>query len=410
MFNKRIFSQKLKRTAGAAFGAAAAAYPYAKRAYQGYRILNSMKGNATARGKLTSRRIGNPYSISTSHGQQKTTYNKRKKRRGGGLRAKRMKQFKRKVQKVINGNASMCMYQESYDASPGPYSIEVLPNSTGMHGSTTNTLTAGRQLVLGHSQVYGLAFGGGNTGVTQIIQNWLNNNSWAIDDFGDVEISNAQLQNQTKFRFKKGEIRYTITNQTGDDSVEGDYGVDLILDAYEFVAAQNIDDANNNDPVETWYNLLNGLPFETGGTGYAKPQIYHKGQTPLDCPGFGKFWTLLSKKRIVVPYSKDQAVNPETTITMNLQKPFTTSKILSTDTDLIKGRTKYMMFIISPELTNNVYSGYTGESWPICRIYVTKQWHYKVYPTKDQITGAYQNRPRSDKAQYTSPLPTSTGM
>jgi len=344
--------------------------------------------------------IGTPYGPSTHHGAMKNTYIKKKLSRKGAKKRKQFKKFSKKVQRVLIGKLSMCSYQESYD-STAPYSIEIQGSSGGLG---LGSLQAGYQLVLGHSSIYGLGHGGGTSGLTPIMQNWLDNNAWALGDSGVAGIGSITLNNKIKFLFTHGEVKFTITNNTGAPLV----GVDLLVDAYEFIARKTFDDTGFNDPVETWNNLLLVTPDETVTAGYTAPKIYYKGQTPLDCPGFGAYWTLLNKKRIVIPYNSTEGVNPETTLSMRFDKKFITSPIHETDTDIKKGRTKYMMFIVTPDLTGNSFSGYTT-SQAIMRIYANKMYHYKVIPTADTIESR-SSRPRMDKVQYVSPAYNSTGI
>lgn len=117
-----------------------------------------------------------PYGPSGTHGQQKTTF-QRRKRRKGGVKAKRLRVFKRKVRSVIMERSPMCMYQESWDLIT-PYAYEF----TGLSGALPAVaLNTGIQLVLGHTTMYALSHGGGANGEKAIMENYLTNSYYVTD-------------------------------------------------------------------------------------------------------------------------------------------------------------------------------------------------------------------------------------
>lgn len=374
----------------------------------GNQIYRFGRGVQTAyrayRGTRTSRRtLTNPYSGMSSHGQTKTVYKSKKRKRVNKRSKRRFKIFAKKVRKVLNGKTSMCTFKETGDYDE-PYYIEVTGTSTGL--DTTKDINSGNQLVMGNYHLYGLNLGGASNGPYEIITNYLAN-SYSINDDGTVGLNNGtQTATNQKFLFKNSRLKITITNQT---QTSGDLrGLDLICDIYEFVAAKNMDASDHNTPVETWHNLLSTAASESAAAQYYTDTINTAGNTPLDCPGFGSVWKLLNKQRVVVPWNSDAAVNPETVIEMKSSKPFVTTRNEIVDTDLLKGKTKFLMIILKPDFSNNNYSYYTVND-PIARLYFEKTYHYKALPSGNtNVNPGY--KPRFDHKRFSSPSSASTNL
>jgi hypothetical protein len=146
---------------------------------------------------------------------------------------------------------------------------------------------------------------------------------------------------------------------------------DLKVDVYEFIAAKTQDDSKHNSPAQSFFTLSADAVNNRELSNLSTFACTLKGVTPLDMPGFGRYWKLLNKKRIIVPYSQDGDADPYQVVELSV-RPFTTS--LVQDEQTIKGQTKGLIMIISPD---NVDTEYGADAF-ICRVGTQTRTHFKV--------------------------------
>jgi len=216
--------------------------------------------------------------ITTQHDIQRY-YLKGRSGKGSKLSHRRKRKFTKKVRKAITGEHVVHFYQERH-ATTRPFGLygstwAISPNQ-GVIGSN-NTM----DMMLWECGSYNATSYPGQ-GINQIATEFLNklDTRW---NGTDIAMPNNKLS------------RVLITHSSLQVSVFEAQGVAQNLDIYEFEAAKDISNLDTKyTPRETWIACLaEGVNFGT-----TTPSIFDFGNTPLDAPGFGKYWKLLSKSRI----------------------------------------------------------------------------------------------------------------
>jgi len=405
--------RNLKRTAAAAFGAA---IPYVKKygpyAYKGYRVIQQVRGRpgttgiSTRRMRLTLNRSApaNPVATkfdngSNSRSSTKLAYRKKKRSRGSGLRYKRAKRFRKKVQKALSAPTPMSVLIEQQGiASP----LEI-NNQDDNHGDTLagSALSDGFQLHCGFSHSWGVNVGpefqdgtagdvenyeiavqsarmgrgvisGANTATTVELDNLLPYNDAAV--------------HHEKFYIKQKLLKMTVHNTRTPslNNVDPDNDIvanDLIFDLYEFVAAQDIKDVDFKTPCNAWAAYASGgvQAMNSSSTTGAGTNLldYYKGLTPLDFAGVGKWWKMVKKERCIIPYNSTEGTDPYQVFQMH-GKRYVHDPEKWRNLYAKKGITKFWVMVISPDQSDNTYTTPTsGAASPVCNLYFQRITHYK---------------------------------
>lgn len=141
----------------------------------------------------------------------------------------------------------------------------------------------------------------------------------------------------------------------------------LTYDIYQFVAAQDISDANYASPATAWTYLLTNVS-ETRAT--FKPFPESNGQTPLDVPEFGRYWRLLKKDRVLLGGAGT------TDVVMTGLHPRVVERSRLQGTYAVKGLTQAFLVVAGIGDTTNLPDGSGGLVYNITRITWNKIWHF----------------------------------
>lgn len=326
-------------------------------------------------------------------GSSKTSYRRKRisKRRGKAL--KRIKRFNAKVRKAVRGLQMMSLY---FDTTANGSPMVVTGNSTGIN---LGTLAGGNQLILGSKPndfFWGLAYGSttsafGLNYISSELGDWR-----ARVNAADQPV-NAERPTNMKIYVQSATKTVSFSNQTktqvGVPNVSPALSpLDIRLDIYEFVAAKDIDDPLYATPATAWYNL-NANAITTGNITLA----YQKGMTPLDQPELGKYWKLLKKTKLTIPYNSEEGVNPYVTYTFKTKR-FVWDVQKMDNVLATKGITKFICAIIAPDNSDSHFSQYgSGAFWgatDITHVHSNSNIHFKPINNMGNLAtiGSSQNR------------------
>lgn len=301
-------------------------------------------------------------------GTQNQTYSKRKKGRKTKKAKRRLKKkrtFARKVKRVIKKRQGLKVYLEK----------TVVPRqiTSSTTGVGTGSLVVGNQLVLGGLSGW-MVNPGGAWGGTISTPLYL---AGKCDDYNIVingSIIAGPTAGETAERSssfcRRTYCELTIGN-TNDPSAGA--ARDLIFDLYECVAAANINDANYATPANTMYSCYTDVVPLTTGTAYSSAT---KGSEPWDYPRFGKFWTILKKQKVRIPYAeavKGLAISQNYQTFRMYGPPLVYNAVKYNDTWAIKGKTKAFMMIIDTDVYRTRYVA----DEPVCEIFMHRKTRFQ---------------------------------
>lgn len=144
------------------------------------------------------------------------------------------------------------------------------------------------QLVLGNDQLATINYGdltNANRDLPRMFTYWANPAGMPAAGAGTGAPSVSNLNTQD----------LNITHQRMQMSLLNLTNIVLNFDIYQFVAAIDIEQLNYSTPAAAWTQCLLDTYEARAAT---RPGQTFNGSTPLDVPGFGKYWRLLKKDRV----------------------------------------------------------------------------------------------------------------
>lgn len=175
------------------------------------------------------------------------------------------------------------------------------------------------------------------------------------------------------------DLRYKLLGASCTLSWKNDMAYNMYADVYECLAASDITDSTFSTARAAFINCLNlnGQLDQTGG--YAKLTTTQSGCTPYQAPGFGKYWKIIKKTRVLCTPG---SVTNYTYFT----RPKVIHNAVVTGQYATKGLTKDIIFIANP-----TYNGATTVA-TVFRLEWSKCYALKVYEMPGlQAQWAYQS-------------------
>jgi len=365
------------------------AAPWAAYAGMAYNAAKKFKPNGNGRSKgadNTNSTYTTAGGASTLAANVTTTRGKRRRfGKKGRYFKRRQKRFRKKVWKVIRGKNYHSWL--SYNSSP-PAVINVTTINNGFNASTTENLDNGFQYIMGASKQYGLLTGpawNSGTGLELIFAE----HDEFTQDINGVPITQPAISGTSTLNYfvNSETLKLTFENTSSPNALVWAAN-DLSIDIYEFVAVQDINQQAYRTPVEAW-NILADNTVSTNGSD-AQNMSIQKGATPLSQHSLGKWWRLVGKTRVNIPYNSDSGVTPHQTLTYKVKNKFiTTSKWEGLYAK--KGVTRHLLIIIDPDLTSNTRTTTPpGQAAPVTTIWNRHDLHYKCMPNSGTTTAVNQ--------------------
>lgn len=286
-----------------------------------------------------------------------TRYKRRKIKKIPLKKRRKIKRFRKAVRKVFNKPKPINTLNEFWTSN---FLINADTPDTN-----TSLMSGNRQTIWGNSSAWGINAGeqaaSGNNDLSYIAQQ-LNNYDTFINGVR-VNPTTNQERDLNIFYVKRKYLKLAIRNTSTSK--------DLIFDLYECVAKQNIADPNYANPTIAWKTTRDELnAFSTGNSA----QPWMKGVEPTDCPQFGRYWKILRKESVRIPFAANN-INSYQTFKMH-SKPFLYKGDQFNTNWAVKGKTKYFMLILDPEQTASV-SRYSGVE-NIASVMGHRNTHYKT--------------------------------
>jgi len=284
---------------------------------------------------------------------KKKNYNKLKKQRA----------FKVKIQKALAADQELNVYSETWktkfiNSNPGE-AQELYQYPANASGNLM--FCTGRQYTVDYDLGY------------------VQDQYRSIKDSTNVESNlNAKsiiAASAFKLRIHSARLNLSLTN------VDATTTVPMIYDIYECVAARDLGeaDAKYNEPLKCWAELLTESysPYDATSR---RPNIFDNAQSPYDCPGFGKYWKILKKTRVLLGQN-------QTTDHWIQTRGFTLQGDRWWAMHAIKGITKGLIIIGGIGDNSGVADG-TGEPKAGHRTYqyvLQKTWHFKYETGESEL-------------------------
>ena len=290
--------------------------------------------------------------------QNDVKVNKRKKR--NPIKIKRELKFKRKVEKALKPSQSLFVYSEIYNTVSFNFPAIVAPvtnvsQTQGLPSANDGHLTMNSgSAVTGRDLTY--MFGAYNSLSTSL----------------NTNVSTGQMApNPTvglTMEWHLATMEISLTNNSVG-------ATPMLYDVYECVAAKDISDPLYGYPRAAWAYQLQ-INLNVASSGFVQPLTTYNGQTPYDCPGFGKYWKVVKKTRVYL--------GPATTTEL---KVYSKIKRLRYDKTsglyAIKGRTRGVIIV------GGVGDNAGGTAGSACgRFTVQKTWHFRYTNGNNEL----QNR------------------
>lgn len=136
-----------------------------------------------------------------------------------------------------------------------------------------------------------------------------------------------------------------------------------VYEIYQFVAADNITQAAFKNPYSAWVTCLTQTDAYISGS-VVVPGL--NGATPLDAPGFGKYWRLIKKDRVLL----GGAQTVEITMSGLHKRRVNTDDL--TNNYATKGLTQYFMVV------GGIGDNSSFATGPVFGTQITKTWHCKT--------------------------------
>lgn len=207
-------------------------------------------------------------------------------------------------------------------------------------------------------------------------------------DINGTAVQKSTLSgNQLKIWVSKCRLQITIENKSSLNvqipPAESWTPQDVVCDVYEFVAATDITDSSYRSVKDAMYTLFSSstsvnTAVPTTDSSIPANMFTLKGTTPLQVRDLGKYWKLVGKTRVNIPYNTDQGIWPYQTLTYSSRKHLVDFKKWK-DLYAKKGVTKNLLFIFEPDLTSpKLFSTPANTAdVPYCDIWSHKDWHFK---------------------------------
>lgn len=283
----------------------------------------------------------NNSSVVTSQRDVKTT----KKRKYNKKLAKKQRAFATKVQKALLPKQELNVYSETHLAQ------------TQLSYSTTNLNVRGQTV-------------SSNNLFLNMGKKWSTdqNAGFVMGRYQNIAGSTDIVANKSaKSTIPSAEFKLHMMNSSLDISITNPLATSTqptLYDIYECVAAQDISVLQFSTPVACWQNLLNDNYSPTDGASN-RPTVDTNGQTPYDCPMFGKYWKILKKTRLYL--------GPGTTSEIKISSgKYTLSGDKFEDNYAIAGISKGVIIIAG--IGDNTNWPLTGT---VLRYVAQKTWHFK---------------------------------
>jgi len=280
--------------------------------------------------------------------------------------SKKYKQLKRFAKRVKKAEALHAPLHTTVEATSVPLvmSTAVLNTDNLQITSPVGTFTGGWDLRLMHARtdsgflecadaLRSRSFAGTPTGATA--------NVFALPKLGEI--------NQKFWAWQKMDLAIQNTSNQA-----------ILLDIYICRAAQNITDSKFNTAMKAWQQSCDETVGLNQGTAYtAKLGSFFAGTTPLDAPGFGSYWTVVSQQRMSLEVG-------EVVSTKIQPKGKLINQVKWDGIAVKKGVTHDVILVACP--TYNLF----GNEAEVCKIQWAKTTHVR-YPdllqaTQQSFTGA----------------------
>lgn len=220
----------------------------------------------------------NPANIVTSQLDVRAT--RKKKANLKTLRKER--RFKEKIEKALSPDQELNVYSET--------SLVSLIPSVAVAAAEQQQYVCSANLMLNAGQSYSNLEGTG--WIHRRFQNLIASNNLEVTE-GAKSIIRS---NSFKLRFISSKMEISLTNRLT---------IPQVYDIYECVAARDLgqNDALWNTPLNAWKQCLLDVYTPTDATPIVpqRPVVQTTGQTPYDCPSFGRYWKILKKTRVLLP-------------------------------------------------------------------------------------------------------------
>lgn len=235
-------------------------------------------------------------------------------------RQKKWKSFVKKVHKATDQNDKTHFLQEAHDTDL---------TITGTAGVQFQQL-AGTNAVAGDINLQLSAVGNSATGPLRFVTNLIQQKSVSTVAAGTT--ATATPLKDVKYKLLGASCTFSIKNQMA---------YNMYIDIYECVAAAHIIDSTFSTARAAWINCL-ALNAQTDQTlGFTKLSVSQSGSTPYQAPGFGRYWKIIKKTRVLtVPGSI-------TNYTFFTRKKFVNNSI-EISRYATKGLTKDIILVANP--------------------------------------------------------------
>jgi len=368
----RVLRGRAAKRVAVGLGGAAAAY----QGYRGIKGVDSDNSTRTAAGGATSFRSN----VTTKRKSRLSRKGRRRRR----IIYKRKRRFAKKVTSVMRARQAMSWLQDTQNATPGRLFSNTV-STVKPFNIAGRTLENGTQYIMGESQQFQLMPGPlwSTTQGFRFIRDESAKYTQDITSGVTVPIpATTESIEQMAFTVSNQRLQLTIENasytKTNPDLAPAGYtwtAVDVTADIYEFVAKQDINDADYRSAKAAWYTLLSNSSSTVPSDPHAMSCV--KGATPLDCRNLGKYWKLIGKSRVSIPYNTDMGVTPYQTLTYSSKHKFIKWRQWE-GLYAKKGITHSFIIIFEPDLTSSkVVTVPPAGAFPYANIWSQKQTHYK---------------------------------
>lgn len=247
--------------------------PYARAALNTVNAFKRVK--STLKSNRQSKRNSNSSNIVTS---QKDVKGSRPKKRNAKL-YKKQQRFKNKIKKALAPDRALNVYNET---------IQAVNWVTPAFSPVTNfqTVVDGTRFMLN----MGVGFSSNQ------------NLGYIVGRYRNIEAStNPNATQGVGNTIPKDEFKLQVHSSKLEASITNIATVPVVIDIYECYAARDINLLAYNTPTAAWATLLAELVNNPTDVGTQSATQIINGQTPYDCPNFGKYWGIRKKTRILLP-------------------------------------------------------------------------------------------------------------
>lgn len=238
-----------------------------------------------------------------------------------------------------------------------PFSLYHETQLTPAYIQRLSNLTIDDQWVAGDGSQFGINYG-----------SLVNSSGYDLPYFASrlripLSSTNADINTGAARAISLKDAKIHITHNRMSLAITNIQGYAGIWEVYQFVAAENITQSGHKNPYSSWVTCLTNTPEYIAGSTNTP---LRNGMTPLDAPGFGRYWRLIKKDRVLL------AGGGTTELVMSgLHKRTVTNDDL-TNNYAVKGLTQY--FLVVGGIGDN-------QSFIIGNVFATqvsKTWHAKT--------------------------------